>query len=59
MLKEKVDFIRMDLADLDSVRQAAKELRRRVTRIDELINNAGIMMTPESKTADGFELQLG
>lgn len=24
-----------------------------------LINNAGIMMCPHSKTADGFEMQLG
>ena len=24
-----------------------------------LINNAGIMMTPQEKTADGFELQFG
>lgn len=24
-----------------------------------LINNAGIMMCPYSKTADGFEMQLG
>lgn len=28
-------------------------------QVNVLINNAGIMMCPYSKTADGFELQLG
>lgn len=28
-------------------------------QVNILINNAGIMMCPHSKTADGFELQLG
>ncbi|WP_256368451.1 MULTISPECIES: SDR family NAD(P)-dependent oxidoreductase [unclassified Ruegeria] len=42
-----------------SVRKAAEELRGRVTKIDGLINNAGIMMTPQEKTVDGFDLQMG
>ena len=29
------------------------------TRIDVLMNNAGIMATPKSKTKDGFESQFG
>lgn len=28
-------------------------------RLDILINNAGVMMCPYSKTADGFEMQIG
>lgn len=55
----KVDLILMDLTDLSSVRKAANELRNRVTKIDGLINNAGIMMTPQKKTVDGFDLQMG
>lgn len=54
-----VDVVQLDLADLASVRAAADEVRRNHTRIDSLINNAGIMQTPKSKTKDGFELQLG
>jgi len=54
-----VDLIIMDLTDLSSVRQAAQELRGRYTQIDGLINNAGIMMTPQHKTVDGFDLQMG
>ncbi|MBP2479131.1 NAD(P)-dependent dehydrogenase (short-subunit alcohol dehydrogenase family) [Crossiella equi] len=50
---------RLDLSSLDSVRTAAAELRDSLDRIDLLINNAGVMYTPRSKTQDGFELQFG
>ncbi|GAA5157691.1 SDR family NAD(P)-dependent oxidoreductase [Pseudonocardia eucalypti] len=49
----------LDLSSLASVRAAAGELNSRYERIDLLINNAGVMYTPKSKTADGFELQFG
>jgi NAD(P)-dependent dehydrogenase (short-subunit alcohol dehydrogenase family) len=51
--------VRLDLASLDSVREAAGEIRSSCDRIDLLINNAGVMMPPYGVTADGFELQLG
>jgi NAD(P)-dependent dehydrogenase (short-subunit alcohol dehydrogenase family) len=50
------DVRRLDLADLASVRAFAEGLDR---DIDVLINNAGVMAVPRSKTADGFEMQLG
>jgi NAD(P)-dependent dehydrogenase (short-subunit alcohol dehydrogenase family) len=50
---------RLDLASLDSVRDAAAELLAGHERIDLLINNAGVMYTPRRTTADGFELQFG
>ncbi|MGX7829538.1 SDR family NAD(P)-dependent oxidoreductase [Actinokineospora sp. 24-640] len=50
---------RLDLSSLDSVRAAAADLRGRYDSIDLLINNAGVMYTPKSHTADGFELQFG
>src|SRR6516162_2393179 len=49
----------LDLASLESVRAAAAELRARHPRIDLLINNAGVMFTPQQTTRDGFELQFG
>lgn len=49
----------LDLADLSSVRKFAGAFRDRFNRLDLLVNNAGVMMPPESKTADGFELQFG
>lgn len=51
--------VRLDLADLASVRAAAAQIGAHHPRIDVLINNAGVMFTPHRTTADGFELQFG
>jgi len=53
------EVIRLDLASLASVREAADEIASAHDQIDLLINNAGVMMTPYERTADGFERQLG
>ena len=47
---------RLDLADLASVRAFAADFDEPV---DLLINNAGLMIPPLGRTADGFELQFG
>lgn len=57
--RAEVSLQRLDLAALDSVRAAADALRAAYPRIDLLINNAGVMMTPRQTTADGFEMQFG
>ncbi len=49
----------LDLTSLASVRTAADALRSAYPRIDLLINNAGVMLTPKQTTMDGFELQFG
>ena len=49
----------LDLADQGSVRGAAESFLEKHTTLDMLINNAGIMMVPESKTVDGYESQVG
>ena len=54
-----VEVLDVDLGDLASVRRAASEAHDRFERIDVLINNAGVMVPPLSRTTDGFELQLG
>ncbi|MFZ1865299.1 MAG: oxidoreductase [Polyangiales bacterium] len=54
-----VEVMRLDLSDLDSVRQFAEAFRAKHARLDLLINNAGIMVPPYGKTAQGFETQLG
>jgi len=46
----------LDLASLDSVRAFAAAWQG---DIDLLINHAGVMIPPLSRTADGFELQFG
>ena len=54
-----VRAVRLDLASLASVHEAADEISSACGPIDLLLNNAGVMMTPYRHTADGFELQLG
>ena len=54
-----IDVVSLDLADLADARRAAAEVSAAYDRIDVLVNNAGIMLTPQSTTADGFELQIG
>src|SRR5215469_9399846 len=45
-----VSVVRLDLACLDSVREAAAQIRASHQRLDLLINNAGLMMTPHGTT---------
>jgi NAD(P)-dependent dehydrogenase (short-subunit alcohol dehydrogenase family) len=47
---------KLDLADLESVREFAGAWEG---PLDVLVNNAGIMAVPESRTKDGFEMQIG
>ncbi|MPZ95090.1 MAG: SDR family NAD(P)-dependent oxidoreductase [Propionibacteriales bacterium] len=54
-----LDVVRVDLADLSSVRTAAAVILKQDRPIDMLINNAGVMATPKRLTLDGFELQFG
>jgi NAD(P)-dependent dehydrogenase (short-subunit alcohol dehydrogenase family) len=54
-----IDTLALDLASLESVRDAAGQIRERYPRLDLLINNAGVMMPPYGQTKDGFELQFG
>jgi NAD(P)-dependent dehydrogenase (short-subunit alcohol dehydrogenase family) len=54
-----VKVMELDLANLESVRRFAERFRESHSRLDLLINNAGVMMPPYTKTADGFELQFG
>ncbi|WP_231595111.1 oxidoreductase [Salinibacterium sp. SWN1162] len=49
----------LDLADLESVRRFSEMFHGKHSRLDLLINNAGIMMTDAQLTIDGFESQLG
>jgi NAD(P)-dependent dehydrogenase (short-subunit alcohol dehydrogenase family) len=52
-------FEPLDLGSLASVRAFAEKLRAAESRLDLLVNNAGVMMPPYGRTADGFETQLG
>lgn len=49
----------LDLGSLASVRAFAAAFLEKYDRLDGLVNNAGVMNTPEGKTEDGFETQFG
>ncbi len=51
-------FLPLDQADIASVRAAA-DLAVKESRIDVLLNNAGVMIPPLTRTVQGFELQFG
>ncbi len=49
----------IDLASLESVRNAAKSLLEQNERIDVLVNNAGLIKMKKEHTEDGFETVFG
>lgn len=55
----EVEFLHLDLASLQSVKQAADNFTAASTRLDVLMNNAGIMACPAGLTKDGYEIQFG
>lgn len=51
-------YLHADLADLQSVERAVKNVKRKESKLDILINNAAVMAMPYQLTKDGFEIQL-
>ncbi|KAF9468492.1 NAD(P)-binding protein [Collybia nuda] len=57
---KKALFLRLNLADLLSVKAAAQEFMRQESRLHVLFNNGGVMATPhEQLTTQGYDLQFG
>ncbi|XP_029454716.1 retinol dehydrogenase 12-like [Rhinatrema bivittatum] len=56
---EQVVVRKLDLANTKSIKEFSEKIQQEEKQIHILINNAGVMMCPYSKTADGFEMQLG
>lgn len=55
----KVRVMEIDLTDLNSIKNFAANFSKDYSRLDILLNNAGIMTTPYKLTKDGFESQFG
>ncbi|WDL96136.1 oxidoreductase [Alicyclobacillus sp. ALC3] len=55
----QVQVMSLDLSNQARVRSFASEFTARYDRLDVLINNAGVMAPPYTRTEDGFELQFG
>jgi NAD(P)-dependent dehydrogenase (short-subunit alcohol dehydrogenase family) len=54
-----VEWMKLDLSDLSSVRAFAEEYAAGHETLDLLINNAGVAFLPQGKTKDGFEIIMG
>ncbi len=54
----RISVMQLDLMSLESVNQFAELFKARYSRLDVLLNNAGIMMGPYAVTEDGFESQF-
>ena len=55
----QLEVLKLDLNSLQSVRDFVEEFKAKYDHLDLLIENAGIMIPPFSKTDDGFESQMG
>ncbi|MGE6378535.1 oxidoreductase [Peribacillus muralis] len=54
-----IRVMQLDLSDLSSIRHFADSYKENYDSLSVLINNAGVMIPPYSKTKDDFELQFG
>ena len=52
--KGEVTVEKMDLASLKSISDCVDRLKKSLKKIDILINNAGVMMCPLSRTEEGY-----
>jgi NAD(P)-dependent dehydrogenase (short-subunit alcohol dehydrogenase family) len=55
----KLRVMKLDLSSLKTVRGFSDSIKKEYSRLDLLINNAGLMAIPYRKTDDGFEMQFG
>eukprot|EP01059_Diplonema_ambulator_P034693 TRINITY_DN791_c0_g1_i2.p1 TRINITY_DN791_c0_g1~~TRINITY_DN791_c0_g1_i2.p1 ORF type:complete len:311 (+),score=114.26 TRINITY_DN791_c0_g1_i2:42-935(+) len=57
--KGSVEFVKLDLADLESVKEFAENVKAKHSELYCLMNNAGIMFCDRLKTKQGFDMQMG
>jgi NAD(P)-dependent dehydrogenase (short-subunit alcohol dehydrogenase family) len=54
-----IDVVELDLSSSDSIQEGVKKFLEKESKLNVLINNAGIMACPPRRTKDGFEMQFG
>jgi len=58
--KETIFFLKLDLADLGSIKAAAEEFTSKESELHALYNNGGVMYTPiDAVTSQGIDMQFG
>jgi NAD(P)-dependent dehydrogenase (short-subunit alcohol dehydrogenase family) len=56
---DQIEVMELDLGSMASIRAFSEAFLAKHSRIDLLINNAGVMACPYGETADGLEMQFG
>ncbi|CRL08604.1 CLUMA_CG021385, isoform A [Clunio marinus] len=56
---KNVFLLNLDLASVESIREFSNKFHEAESKLHILINNAGVMGCPKSKTKDGFETHFG
>ena len=63
LLKElpdaKIDIIKLDLSDFNSIDEFSKIIKEKYSNIDALVNNAGVYFMPKVLTKQGYEITMG
>ncbi len=57
--RKDVEVEALDLGSVKSIRAFAERFKARHTRLDVLVNNAGVWLTSRATTAEGFESTFG
>ncbi|CAD6887971.1 unnamed protein product [Tilletia controversa] len=55
----RLEWLPLDLSSLESVKTASETFKKKEDRLDILLNNAGVMSMPYTKTKEGLEIQVG
>ncbi|KAK4548418.1 hypothetical protein LTR36_009328 [Oleoguttula mirabilis] len=55
----KITLVEMEMDSLTSIKKGVEALLKQSDKLNIIVNNAGVMATPEGKTKDGFETQFG
>ena len=62
LLKElpdaKIDIIKLDLSDFNSIDEFSKIIKEKYSKIDALVNNAGVYFMPKILTKQGYEITM-
>ncbi len=56
---DKVDMVKLDLADIDAIHACCAELKQRDLKLDRVVLNAGLVPQKPLKTRQGYEMMFG
>ncbi|MEQ9286026.1 MAG: SDR family NAD(P)-dependent oxidoreductase [Cyclobacteriaceae bacterium] len=55
---ESIQGFVADLSDLGAVRELARQVHKKLAKLDVLINNAGVYNSPQATTKDGLDIRF-